>query len=206
MFFRFRQKKKSFRLLELSFIVPILSLLSMISEAFHVRTSQLVSSVAARHVYSRLFFYSTLSTVLLAIAFGERGDTWTNVSSISDSSSSLVSKSYSGDLVSFYSASSSYSYDTYLSSYVKLSCAAEKFATKPQCIGLAGLNGISVFLRILFALTLFQMAWVWFLIAEVRSVNFLCDFAALFITYDLVYHSRHPQKRFYFCHGVKRAS
>ena len=135
---------------------PPISPNNMFSEAFSVRTNvpTMSTALAARHVYNRLFFFITISTVLLAIAYAESGDTWMSGSTFTYSTSPSSTNIYywKADLLSYSvstpTSSGGTSYSGFLEGYLR-SCTGTNLAPALNsiCISLSGAAGITIFVR-----------------------------------------------------------
>lgn len=135
-------------------------------------------NVTAYHVYSRLFFIVGMATSLLAIAFAQTKDSWLDTATIhavaKDSSVTAFVASLSADLTSLTmtQASTSGTPTTatlpLLSDYL-LKCvytgSPNQLPTN-NCVQYQGLVGITIFVRILFAVLLLTLAYIVFVVAE----------------------------------------
>jgi hypothetical protein len=128
-------------------------------------------NVNAYHVYSRLFFIVSLATSLLAISFAQTGATWVDTATISAVPSGVsitsLSGSISGDLTSLTMTVAGK--DTpmpFLASYLSQCVYTGSANQPPNCGPFQGLVGITIFVRVAFAVLLLTLAWTWFQVAE----------------------------------------
>lgn len=142
-------------------------------------------NVNAYHVYSRLFFVLSLATSLLAIAFSQTGSTWVDTATLSmtasGSSISNLVATINGDLTSFSvlqgqqpaaplgtfpiaTTTAIPILSTYLSNCVHTGSANQP--TEANCVQFQGLVGVTIFVRVGFAILLLTLAYTWFQVAE----------------------------------------
>ena len=139
-------------------------------------------NVNAYHVYSRLFFIVSLATSLLAISFAQTGATWVDTATISavpsGSSITFLSNSFSGDLTSLTMTMPAMALPggqpipattvslPFLASYLSQCVYTGSANQPPNCGPFQGLVGITIFVRVAFAVLLLTLAWTWFQVAE----------------------------------------
>lgn len=130
-------------------------------------------NVNAFHVFSRLFFIVGMSTSLLAIAFSQTGSSWIDSATVhytvKDSSVTYPQTMISADLTSYSMLGKDGSATTLLLSDYLLKCVYTGSANQlpsNNCVQYQGLVGITIFVRILFAVLLLTLAYIVFLVAE----------------------------------------
>jgi len=138
-------------------------------------------NVNAYHVYSRLFFIVGMATSLLAIAFAQTGNSWIDTATLSTVQSGLtissLAQTINADLTSFSVTAGQAPVPpaekptpaapllwTYISKCIHTNSANQ--APSDVCVQFQGLVGITIFVRVAFAVLLLTLAYIVFVVAE----------------------------------------